>query len=144
MRTVSALLRSLIPSPKNYDIGELAMNREYIAAARPLTEAERFDMHRHAVIGEQDAAKRGLVKAVQLIIRWHHEWWNGSGYPDALRGQDIPLPARILRVADTYAAMTADRPHRAAISDADALKLLTEYAAIEFDPSIVNAFLGSK
>lgn len=127
-----------------HDIGELAMNRDYISAARPLTEAERFDMQRHSVIGEQDAAKRGLVKAVQLIIRWHHEWWNGSGYPDALRGEDIPLPARILRVADTYAAMTADRPHRAAISESDARKLLAEYAAIEFDPTIVKAFLDSK
>jgi len=127
-----------------HDLGEMAMNRDYIAAARPLTDAERFDLHRHPVIGEQDAAKRGLAKAVQLIIRWHHEWWNGSGYPDARRGEDIPLAARILRVADTYAAMTADRPHRPAINDTDARKLLIEYTALEFDPAVVKAFLNAE
>ena len=103
-----------------HDIGEMAMSRDYVAARRPLTDAERFDLHRHPVIGEQDAAKRGLAKGVQLVIRWHHEWWNGSGYPDALRGKDIPLAARILRLADTYATMTANRPFRDAISETDA------------------------
>ena len=124
-----------------HDIGEMAMNREYISSIRPLTHAERFDLHRHPLLCAQDVAKRGLSKAVQLIIRWHHEWWNGGGYPDSLRGETIPLSSRILRVADSYAAMTADRPYRAARSESDARQVLRELAAIEFDPAIVKTFL---
>ena len=88
-----------------HDIGEMEMAREYIAASRSLTGDERVDLQRHPVIGEQATAKHGLSRAVQLIVRWHHEWWNGGGYPDCLAGEQIPLAARILRVADTYAAL---------------------------------------
>jgi HD-GYP domain-containing protein (c-di-GMP phosphodiesterase class II) len=124
-----------------HDAGELMMNRDYIKANRVLREEERIDMQRHTVIGEQEAAKRGLSRAVQLLVRWHHEWWNGGGYPDALIGEQIPLAARILRVADTYASMTETRPHRAAISDAEAKRYLIEWAGIEFDPKVVKYFL---
>ena len=124
-----------------HDAGELVMNRDYIKANRPLSEQERVDMQRHTVIGEQEAAKRGLSRAVQLLVRWHHEWWNGGGYPDALSGEQIPLAARILRVADTYASMTEARPFRAAISAAEAKRYLIEWAGIEFDPKIVKYFL---
>jgi HD-GYP domain-containing protein (c-di-GMP phosphodiesterase class II) len=125
-----------------HDIGELAMNRDYIRAGRVLTAAEMIDMRRHPVIGEQEAAKRGLSRAVQLLVRWHHEWWNGGGYPDALMREQIPLAARILRVADTYCALTDSRPFNRAISAEKARKYLTEWAAIEFDPLVVKAFLS--
>lgn len=125
-----------------HDIGELVMNREYIKNNRKLYEDERFDIQRHPVIGEQEAAKRGLNRAVQLLVRWHHEWWNGFGYPDALRQERIPLSARILRVADTFSALTDRRPYRAAMSAEDARRYLTEWAGIEFDPKVVKAFLS--
>ncbi|HEX8734916.1 MAG TPA: HD domain-containing phosphohydrolase [Pyrinomonadaceae bacterium] len=125
-----------------HDIGEVLMNREYIRASRVLRDDERVDMQRHTVIGEQEAAKRGLSRAVQLLVRWHHEWWSGAGYPDALERDLIPLAARILRVCDTYAAMTDARPYRAAISETEAKRYLTEWAGIEFDPSVVMAFLS--
>lgn len=125
-----------------HDIGELKMGREYVRARRGLSTAERIDLERHPVIGEQEAAKLGLPRGVQLIIRWHHEWWNGGGYPDAIVGEQVPLAARILRVADTYAAMTGTRPFRIALSDADAKKYLTEWAGIEFDPAVVKTFLS--
>lgn len=127
-----------------HDIGELRMNREYIGANRPLDASELLDMQRHPVIGEQEIAKLGLPRGVQLIVRWHHEWWNGSGYPDGLEGEQIPLAARILRVADTYCALTTERPYRTAISDEEARKYLTLWAAIEFDPAIVMAFHNVK
>jgi HD-GYP domain-containing protein (c-di-GMP phosphodiesterase class II) len=79
---------------------------------------------------------------VQLLVRWHHEWWNGSGYPDALRQSEIPLLARILRVADSYAALTDARPFRPAISEGDARKELIERAGIEFDPVVVTMLLS--
>lgn len=123
-----------------HDIGELSMNREYIHSPRDLSSSELLDLQRHPVIGEQEAAKLGLPRGVQLIVRWHHEWWDGSGYPDSLEGDQTPLAARILRVADTYASMTAGRPFRQAISATEARKYLVEWAAIEFDPAVVKAF----
>ena len=124
-----------------HDIGEMQMNRDYIAASGSLTDAERLDLQRHPVIGEQEAAKLGLPRGTQLIIRWHHEWWNGSGYPDGLESEQIPLAARILRVSDTYAAMTAARPQRRAHTAVEAKTYLVEWAGIEFDPGVVRAFL---
>lgn len=125
-----------------HDIGEMAMNRGYIRENRLLTDVERLDMQRHPVIGEQEAAKRGFNRGVQLLVRWHHECWNGDGYPDRLRGEEIPIAARILRVADAYAALTDDRPRRQARSAEEAKQYLREYAAIEFDPAIVKLFLS--
>ncbi|MDM7921915.1 MAG: HD domain-containing protein [Pyrinomonadaceae bacterium] len=124
-----------------HDIGELTMNRDYIKDRRRLTDEERLDLQRHPVIGEQAAAKRGFSRGVQLLVRWHHEWWNGTGYPDALAGEQIPLAARIIRVADTYAALTDDRPRRHAMNETEAKAFLAEWAGIEFDPAVVKIFL---
>jgi HD-GYP domain-containing protein (c-di-GMP phosphodiesterase class II) len=118
------------------------MNREYIRAPRVLAPNERIDLERHPVIGEQETAKLGLPRGVQLIVRWHHEWWNGNGYPDGLEAGQIPLAARILRVADAYASFTAARPFRAAWPDDTARKYIVEWAAIEFDPAVVRALLA--
>jgi HD-GYP domain-containing protein (c-di-GMP phosphodiesterase class II) len=126
-----------------HDIGEMAMNRGYIRENRILTDVERLDMQRHPVIGEQETAKRGFSRGVQLLVRWHHEWWNGEGYPDRLHGEEIPIGARILRVADAYAALTDDRPRRHARSADEAKQYLKEYAGIEFDPAIVKLFLSA-
>ena len=125
-----------------HDLGELAMRRDYIKRAGPLTQAERLDLQRHPIIGEQDAARAGAERGTQLLVRWHHEWWNGCGYPDALRGEQIPLEARILRVADAYAALTDARPFRPAGTEAEARKHLTLWAGLEFDPQVVRAFLA--
>ncbi len=125
-----------------HDVGEMSMNRDYIRAPRVLTENERIDLQRHPVIGEQEAAKMGLPRGVQLIVRWHHEWWSGGGYPDGLDTEQTPLAARILRVADAYGSLTAGRPFRAAWPDNVAKKYLVEWAGIEFDPSVVKTFLA--
>jgi len=107
-----------------------------------LTDDERLDLQRHPIIGEQEAAKSGGDRATQLIVRWHHEWWNGGGYPDALRREEIPLAARILRVADSYAAITDARPFRPAMSQEMARQHMAGWTGIEFDPRIVKAFLS--
>ena len=125
-----------------HDIGEMTMNRDYIRSNRPLRPDERVDLQRHTVIGEQEAAQRGLNRAVQLLVRWHHEWWNGAGYPDALEREQVPLAARILRVADAYVSLIDSRPHRAPFSAPEARRHLTEWAGIEFDPKVVKAFLS--
>ena len=124
-----------------HDIGEMVMDREYLQVNRIFDQAERIDMQRHPVIGEQEAAKHGLSRAAQLLVRWHHEWWNGNGYPDGLEYEQIPLAARILRVSDTFCALTDARPFRKALSEAEARKYMIEWAGIEFDPTVVRAFL---
>ncbi|HWW76481.1 MAG TPA: HD domain-containing phosphohydrolase [Pyrinomonadaceae bacterium] len=125
-----------------HDIGEMSMRRDYISRAGPLKDDERLDLARHPVIGEQEAARAGADRAVQLLVRWHHEWFGGLGYPDALRGEQIPLGARILRVADAYAALTDARPWRPAGTESEARKHLGLWAGIEFDPAVVRAFLS--
>jgi HD-GYP domain-containing protein (c-di-GMP phosphodiesterase class II) len=88
-----------------HDLGERALKRDYLLRPGSLTWEEQLDLWRHPIIGEQAAADAKLPRQAQLLIRWHHEWWNGHGYPDGLAGADIPLGARILRVVDTYCAL---------------------------------------
>jgi HD-GYP domain-containing protein (c-di-GMP phosphodiesterase class II) len=126
-----------------HDLGEAKMERDYIQLQLPshLSVDERLDLARHPVIGEQEAARNGADKAAQLLVRWHHEWWNGEGYPDGLRGEQIPLAARILRVCDSFAALTDDRPYRPSLTLAEVRRHLTEWAGLEFDPHVVQVFL---
>ena len=133
---------SLYAAALLHDLGEVAMEREYIQANRALTGEERLDLWRHPVIGEREASRAGADRAAQLLVRWHHEWWNGAGYPDALRREEIPLAARILRVADSYAALTDARPFRRAFSEEAARRELVNRAGIEFDPGVVSMFLS--
>ncbi len=133
---------SLYAASLLHDLGEVAMERDYIQADRALTVEERIDLTRHPVIGEREASRVGADRAAQLLVRWHHEWWNGSGYPDALRREEIPLAARILRVADSYAALTEDRPFRPALSDVAAKREIVNLAGVEFDPGVVSMFLS--
>lgn len=124
-----------------HDLGEVVMERAYIHRAGQLDQEERIDLARHPVIGEREASRVGADRAAQLLVRWHHEWWNGRGYPDSMRGEDIPLAARILRLADSYAALTDARPFRPALTADEARFEIMTRAGIEFDPSVVNAFL---
>src|SRR5919106_6563101 len=133
---------SLYAASLLHDLGEVAMERDYIQADRALFTDERLDLARHPVIGEREASRVGADRAAQLLIRWHHEWWNGAGYPDALRREEIPLAARILRLADSYAALTDWRPFRSAMTEEAARRELIDRAGIEFDPSVVSMFLS--
>lgn len=125
-----------------HDLGEVAMERDYIQRAGGLIDEERIDLARHPVIGEKEAARAGADRPAQLLVRWHHEWWNGCGYPDALRREEIPLAARILRAADSYAALTDTRPFRPALIAEHAKKEIIKRAGIEFDPTVVEALLS--
>src|SRR4029453_778930 len=128
--------RSLRTAALLHDLGEAAMERDYIKRAERLNDEERIDLARHPVIGEREASRAGADRAAQLLVRWHHEWWNGAGYPDALRREEIPLGARILRGPDAYAALTDVRPFRPAFRRERARRELMDRAGIEFDPSV--------
>ena len=125
-----------------HDLGEAVMERDYIKRMGALSLEERLDLARHPIIGEQEAARSGADRGAQLLVRWHQEWWNGMGYPDALCHEQIPLAARILRVADAYASLTDDRPYRKALTADEARQHLADWAGLEFDPGVVLAFLS--
>ena len=124
-----------------HDLGEVVMKREYLRRPGALSEDERIDLARHPILSEREAAMAGADRGTQLLVRWHHEWWNGSGYPDGLRFEQIPLGARILRVADAYASLTDARPFRRAFSERQAREHLLEWTGLEFDPRVVRALL---
>ena len=133
---------SLYAAALLHDLGEVAMERDYIQASGALSQEERLDLSRHPVIGEREASRVGADRAAQLLVRWHHEWWNGAGYPDALRREEIPLAARILRVADAYASLTDARPFRRAFTKEQARREVMDRAGIEFDPGVVSVLLA--
>ena len=133
---------SLYAAALLHDLGEVAMERDYIQATGPLSAEERLDLSRHPVLGEREASRVGADRAAQLLVRWHHEWWNGNGYPDRLEGEQIPLAARILRAADTFAALTGERPFRKPIPIDEARRYMIEWAGIEFDPKVVKALIS--
>lgn len=118
-----------------HDIGKVSIPDSILLKAGPLTAAERQVMERHPVIGERICAPLRSLAPVLPIIRHHHERLDGSGYPDGLRGDEIPLAARILQVFDIYDALTSNRPYRAAMPAAAALALMeAEMVRHRLDP----------
>ena len=96
-------------------------------------------MRTHAEVGEQLVRRIDDVNVAALAVRHHHERFDGSGYPDALSGEDIPIEARVIAVADTYSAITSDRPYRRARTPADAIAELRHGAGRFHDPRVVDA-----
>lgn len=125
-----------------HDIGEREMKRNYLLQPNPLTWEQTLDLWRHPIIGEQAAAELQLPRQTQLLIRWHHECWNGQGYPDGMTGTAIPLGARILRAVDTYCALISRRPYRGNYDLLDAEQMIADQAGIELDPQIVKLLLA--
>ncbi len=122
-----------------HDVGELQLPGGIASAARPLREGELALVRTHVLIGEALALENPLLAPFAPAIRSHHERFDGGGYPDRLRGDAIPLAARILAVADAFNAMVGRRSHRASITAPDALEGLRLGAGSQFDPRIVSA-----
>ncbi len=125
-----------------HDIGERGMKRNYLLSPSELSWEETLDLWRHPILGEQAAADLRLSRQVQLLIRWHHECWNGQGYPDGLAGTSIPPGARILRAVDSYCALISRRPYREAFDLVEAEQVIADLAGIEFDPQVVRLLLA--
>lgn len=125
-----------------HDIGERGMKRNYLLGPNVLTWEERLDLWRHPILGEQAAAEIKLSRQTQLLVRWHHEWWNGQGYPDGLSGTAIPLGARILRAVDSYCALISQRPYRDSFELVEAEQFIADLAGIEFDPQVARVLLA--
>jgi diguanylate cyclase (GGDEF)-like protein len=124
-----------------HDIGKIAVPDAILHKPGRLT-ADEFDVvKRHPVTGEQILAPVPFLADVRRIVRHDHERWDGGGYPDGLRGQQIPIGARIVLVVDAYHAMTSDRPYRSGMPEDEARRQLQAGAGTQFDPDVVTAFL---
>jgi diguanylate cyclase (GGDEF)-like protein len=123
-----------------HDVGKLAVPEEILRKPGPLTEPERRVLQRHPQIGSRMLEPLG-VGALPTWVLHHHERWDGAGYPQGLGGEEIPLGARIVLVADAFDAMTSDRVYQARRSAAEALAELKRCAGTQFDPTVVAAFV---
>ena len=142
MRVNDAELEALEWGGLLHDVGKIGVPDDVLKKAERLTREERMIMNAHPVLGAQIIAPVTKLAAELPIIRHHHEWYNGSGYPDRLIGDEIPKLARILHVADAFEAMTAARPYRMTpLSNEQALGELRKFAGVQFDPVVVDAFV---
>lgn len=124
-----------------HDIGKVAIPDAILHKRGALTEDESRFMREHTVIGERVLAAVSFMEPVARIVRCSHERWDGGGYPDGLAGEQIPLAARIISVADAYSAMTEERPYRRASTPRSAILELQRCAGSQFDPAVVDAFI---
>ncbi len=123
-----------------HDIGKLAVPEHIINKPGKLTPEEFEKMKIHPVVGADILERVRFPYPVVPIVRSHHEWWNGTGYPDGLRGEAIPIGARILTVVDCFDAMVSDRPYRKGMDHIQALTIIRSVAGKQFDPAVVAAF----
>jgi GAF domain-containing protein len=123
-----------------HDVGKIRVPDAVLNKPGPLDPQEREIMRCHSAWGAEALTGIPGLQVVATIVRFHHERWDGNGYPDGIAGPCIPLASRIISVCDAYGAMTCDRPYRAAIARRDALAELHQGAGSQFDPAVVNAF----
>jgi HD-GYP domain-containing protein (c-di-GMP phosphodiesterase class II) len=126
------------------DIGKLSIASDILGKAGELTETEWSEMRRHPEFGAQMATEVLGASDVSEIVLAHHERFDGQGYPRGLKGEEIPLGARIYAVADAYMAMTSDRPHRKKMTHEMALREILRNSLTQFDPEVVRAFVQAE
>lgn len=124
-----------------HDVGKISVPDHILNKPGKLTPEEYQTMQRHAEVGYNLVFQTDAPLDVALVVRHHHEWWDGSGYPDGLQAREIPLAARVLAVADAFDAITSKRPYRPALSPEEARDLIVANAGTQFDPQVVAAFL---
>ena len=138
--TSESELKAIEAAALLHDMGKLAIPEHILNKPGKLTEAEFETMKRHADIGADILSAIDFPYPVVPIVRYHHENWDGNGYPDGLSGENIPIGARILAVVDCFDALTSDRPYRPRLPDSEALQILRDRAGNMYDPSLVSTF----
>jgi diguanylate cyclase (GGDEF)-like protein len=133
-------LETVVRAAELHDVGKVAVPDAILTKPGPLSEAEWGFMREHTIVGDRILSAAPALESVARLVRASHERFDGRGYPDQLRGDEIPLGARIVTVCDAFHAMTSDRPYRAALPVQDALDELNRCAGRQFDPAVVRAF----
>lgn len=123
-----------------HDVGKIGVRESVLLKPDRLTEEEFTEIKKHAVQGDIICSPIKFLQPVRSAIRSHHEWYAGGGYPDGLRGEEIPLIARIMALADAFDAMTTERKYRPALPLQEAVRRIREAEGIQFDPRVVEAF----
>jgi two-component system cell cycle response regulator len=144
LQTPEPQLQTIRQAAELHDVGKLAIPEEILGKPGPLAEDEWEFIRRHTVIGERILASAPALGAAATIVRSTHEHWDGTGYPDRLAGDDIPLGARIISVCDAFDAMTSHRPYAEAVTRDEALRELFRCAGKQFDPAVVEAFAAAQ
>jgi putative two-component system response regulator len=141
----------LCKSAPLHDIGKVGVSDKILLKPGKLTEQEFEEMKRHTIYGRDTilAAERKLgntsfLRFAREIAYTHHERWDGSGYPEGLRGDQIPMPGRLMALADTYDALTSKRVYKSQVSHENAVQIIIEAKGSQFDPDLVDAFLALK
>jgi len=124
-----------------HDVGKLTIDPELLDWEGPLDDTQRARLRRHTIAGEELLAEVAGLEHLAGVVRATHEAWDGSGYPDGLAGENIPLTARIVAAVDSFDAMTSDRAYRRALPLRDACRRMGAGAGTQFDPSVVDALL---
>lgn len=137
-------LEQIVTASLLHDLGKAHITPAILNKPERLTEEEFDQIRRHPEAGERLAHEAGIIEpAILQAIRWHHEKWEGTGYPDRLRAEVIPLPARITAVADVFDALTAERAYKGAMPPREALSLIIEASGVHFDPAVSGHLLRS-
>ena len=140
--TDDAQIKAVEAAALLHDMGKLAVPEYILNKPGPLTPAEFEKMKLHASVGADILSAIDFPYPVVPIVRHHHENWDGTGYPDQLKGSAIPIGARILSVVDCFDALTSDRPYRPRLSDGEALRILQERRSRMYDPLVVDTFVS--
>jgi diguanylate cyclase (GGDEF)-like protein len=131
-------LEEMARAAELHDVGKMAIPDEILNKPGPLDRIELGFVRQHTIVGERILAAAPSLSPVARIVRASHERWDGSGYPDGLKGEEIPLASRIIAACDAYHAMTSHRPYAVAVPEADALTELRRCAGSHFDPRVVD------
>jgi len=137
-------LRALVLAAQMHDVGKIGVPDAILRKPGPLSEREFDEVRQHTQRGHAIAERVPAIRDLAPVIRAHHERLDGSGYPDGLRGDEIPLLARIIAVADSYDAMTSARPYRRPLSHDEAVAELLRVRGTQLDPACVEAFLAEQ
>jgi len=133
-------LHTVVRAAELHDVGKILVPEAILNKPAALTEDELALMRRHAIAGYVILSESGEPAPIAALVRSSHERWDGTGYPDGLAGDDIPLGSRIITICDAYDAMTNERPYRPARSAAEALAELRLGAGVKYDPCLVAVF----
>jgi two-component system, cell cycle response regulator len=126
-----------------HDVGKMAVPESILLKRGRLDEREWEFVRRHTIVGQRILEAAPSLGGTGAVVRSSHERWDGTGYPDRLAGENIPLAARVIAVCDAFDAMVSDRPYRPALSAGEALQELARGAGEQFDPAVVTAFLDA-
>ncbi|MBK9033686.1 MAG: HD-GYP domain-containing protein [Myxococcales bacterium] len=127
-----------------HDIGKIGIRDAVLLKPGPLDEAEWVHMREHPVKGHEIARRIEILHPIMAAVRNHHERWDGTGYPDRMKGADIPLAARIVAIADAFDAMATDRPYKEGLPLAECERLLRKNSGTMFDPELIELFIARK